>query len=106
MNFFSDVVEPVRAAALSAEDPFTVVCFVEWVLKPILVTVSQSLSAILPPDVGPPFLWVKIWVISRGRDINIPEISSRCWMSQKGLHEPGEMIGGFEATDLTALRDR
>ena len=44
VSFLSETVEPVRAAALSAEEPLTVVCLVACVLYPIFVTVSQSLS--------------------------------------------------------------
>ena len=47
VSFFSEAVEPARAAALSAEEPLTVVCFVACVLYPIFVTVSQSLSPIV-----------------------------------------------------------
>lgn len=47
VNFFSEEREPVRAAALMAVDPLTVVCRVEPVLNPIFVTVSQSLSPIV-----------------------------------------------------------
>jgi hypothetical protein len=91
VNFFSEEREPVRAAALMAADPLTVVCRVEPVLKPIFVTVSQSLSPIVRKCPSTKIVWM-VCSLNRflshrspGKEISRPDESE--------LTQPAFVIG-------------